>query len=162
MSDDLSLPDLIRFEDYGGEWAGYEEALWGRFRQDFLIRSPRLDGLPVWIDRRLAANGKEKSFWHLTDAGGDVDGERVPDLRRCERIAWVRYVIEHVTSRRVLSSEEKTSKGTRRRLTLDDYSYLVVLQRARTHFLLITAFYLEHEHTRRKLSRQHRWAAGTG
>jgi hypothetical protein len=148
-------------EDYGN-WPDYEEALWAQFRRDFLLTHLQLDGLPIWFERSLAQNGKEKAFWHLTDSGSDIEADRVPDLRRCERLAWARYILEHAGTPHVLSSVEKTSKGLKRRLTLADYSYLVVLKRARTHFFLVTAYYLEYDHERRKLRNRHKWEPGSG
>lgn len=156
------LPDLLLFEDHGNRWPDYEEALWGQFRRDFLLYHPQLDGLPIWFNRTLAQNGKEQGFWHLTDSGSDIEADRVPDMRRCERLAWVRYVLDHADSAHVLSSEEGTSKGIKRRLTLDDFSYLIVLKRARTHYFLVTAYHIEYEHERRKLRRRHQWVPGRG
>lgn len=37
------------------------------------------------------------TFYHITHEG-EVENERIPDLRRCECMPWARPVIEHAES----------------------------------------------------------------
>jgi len=39
--------------------------------------------------------GKEEAFFHITCQNYLNIGDRVPDLRRCERIRWVKKFIEN-------------------------------------------------------------------
>ena len=88
------LPPLCRFEEYGNDWGRYEERLYGLFRRDFVVAPPRIGSEPVRINVTPVVNGKEESFWHLVTEeeevvrGGVRARERVPHLRRCERICW--------------------------------------------------------------------------
>ncbi len=39
-------------------------------------------------------DGKEYTFYHITHKG-NIENDRTPELRRCERIGWARPVIEN-------------------------------------------------------------------
>ncbi|MNH30689.1 hypothetical protein D3C79_909980 [compost metagenome] len=41
------------------------------------------------LKRHPVIQGKEATFWHMISEGND-EAERLPDLRRCERIRWPR------------------------------------------------------------------------
>jgi hypothetical protein len=89
------LPALICLSDFGGNWDRYQQGLYEVFRRDFLEARLYFRGLPLRLKRHPLADGKEATFWHFTSEG-HVEAERTPDLRRCERIAWPRPIIERV------------------------------------------------------------------
>ena len=96
-SEDEWLPDLWSLTDADGNWTDYLEQTYARFRDDFMDSQPKFCGL--WVRCRrdpIEADGKEAGFWHCTSEGPN-DPERIPALRRCERIAWVRAIIENST-----------------------------------------------------------------
>lgn len=90
------------------------EMLYEIFCRDIRDYDLRYIGNNVWIFQDIE-DGKEKVFWHLTTRGGerkkiprrkrkfypegqtDTETERLPDLRRCERLPWVKPLIEHPT-----------------------------------------------------------------
>ena len=147
------LPPLVLFADLDFQWQRYEDRLYQHFRADFLDSPPDALGRPVVVRRRPEYKGKEWAFWHLTSSG-NIEEERVPDFRRCERIRWPRPIIESCGEERV-RTWEKGPRGDRRLLiALRDFSYLVVLARKRDHLVLITAYDIEHAHERRKLERE--------
>src|SRR5690242_13189534 len=90
------LPPLTCLHDFNGDWDRYEAALYEIFRRDFAGADLTYTGLPVRLKRYPLLDGKEATFWHLISEGA-VEGERLPDLRRCERIAWPRALIEHAS-----------------------------------------------------------------
>ncbi|MBN1320722.1 MAG: hypothetical protein JXA87_07775 [Thermoleophilia bacterium] len=98
----------------------------------------------------------EAGFWHLI-SDGLVEDERLPDLRRCERIAWPRPMIEADGTEQVnvwLSRGEAWKRGSRVAIALRDFSYVAILEYAGNHMLLVTAYLVEHDHRREKLRRQ--------
>jgi len=152
------LPGLITLKDYNGNFASYIDAVYRIFRCDFILNQPVFRGKPCCCDARPDSDGRECGFWHIVTSG-DVESERRPDLRRCERVAWPRAIIEaaHMPLVRVWESERKRQgKGRQNRVNLapSDFSYLVVLKSTKTTFVLITAFFLEHDHQRRKKQRE--------
>jgi hypothetical protein len=146
------LPPLILLADFGGIWGEYVEGVYAFFRRDFIESRPYLDGLPVSCRRDPVDLGKEAGFWHCISEGRDED-ERTPDLRRCERIAWVRAVIEHGSDRRVQSWVVRKNRDERRYLWFNE-TYLVALGARGRYWQLITAFQTDREHTRRKLRKE--------
>ena len=100
--------------------------------------------------RNRVIDGKEAAFWHCTSEG-DVEEERVPDLRRCERIGWPRRLIEAIGTDRGRWWKERPGRTRRACVALADFSYLVVLEEMSTHCVLVTAYPVEKEHSRKKL-----------
>jgi hypothetical protein len=148
------LPQLIPLSEYGGDFSSYVDAVYRIFRRDFIYSQPLFQGRPCYCDVRPDSDGRECGFWHIVTTGR-IETERVPDLRRCERIAWPRAIIDAADTSlvRVWPSERRRAgKGTEMRLNLApaDFSYLVVLRPTKRAFLLLTAFFLEHEHQRRR------------
>lgn len=147
------LPEIICLESFNGDWGNYVEAIYGVFRRDFVDSRPLYDSLPVTIDGRLE-NGKEATFWHVTHSYSNLVGERIPELRRCERVCWIRPLIENalLNSEVVLIWNEKKNKQLRTYLWLKEKDYLTVLRVINSKVaILITAFFIEREHTRNKL-----------
>jgi hypothetical protein len=157
----LTLPDLITLSDYEGNWAQYETAVYGRFSADFapcrfLCMSKR-------VSARLNPPVQEKSpcFWHLISEGS-VEEERTPDLRRCERIAWVRPLIEAAGGPDVRTWREVGRKNDKRLLiATPDFDYVVVTAEKDDHYLLVTAYCVEQTHRQAKLKKQWNDAGGT-
>lgn len=149
------LPPLMEFNDYGGNWHAYEEALYAAFTTDFIVSKPRFRGRRLGLKRHPVIDGKEATFWHMTSEGA-VESERIPDLRRCERIRWPRPVIEHDQDADVLVWEEPhRSHGNRIHLYLPNERYLVVLADRGKYILPWTAFYIQGNRSHEKYLKRH-------
>lgn len=140
------MPDILSLDAYGGDYLAYQEAVYARFCADFCgCAAPDFCGRYFLIDREKV-DGKCKRFWHLV-SDGNIEEERIPDLRRCERIAWVRHLIDNRWS------GEFAYWRTEKKLliALRDFSYVVVLKGDRKVVVLITAFPIERNHRSIKL-----------
>jgi len=96
-------------------------------------------------------------FWHLIQEG-QIEEERTPDLRRCERIGWIRAVIENEADPRVKvwENERLKDRGPDRRVILWlDEEFLVVLGDRRTYWLLLTAYTTDRANRIEKLRREY-------
>jgi hypothetical protein len=153
------LPSLIRFEDYDGNWEKYINAVFAVFYRDFIETQPRFLGKWVRCRRDPIVDGKEAGFWHCVSEGPDEE-QRTPDLRRCERIGWLRPVIEHGNEAGVDVWRQRKGGDWRVHVWYQE-SYLVVLGERGRYYQLITAFCTDREHTRRK-KRRERDAARNG
>jgi len=149
------LPDLVEMSDYGGDWARYEAALYRFFHADFIVSKPRFRGQAVNLKRHPIIQGKEATYWHCISTG-EVEAERLPDLRRSERIRWPRPCIEHETELRVWT--EPRNGEDRIHLWLESEGYLVVLAARRGYVVLWTTFFVEREHERKKYARRYQEA----
>jgi hypothetical protein len=148
------LPPLICLPDCGGNWDRYVEALYRHFKRDFVDTHPSFRGVRVSFMRRPMDQGKVATFWHLISEG-EVESERLPDLRRCERIRWPRAIIEHPDDASIKVWENERRGDTRICLWLESEEYLVVLGKHKDYRLLLTAYLVRKEHSKRKLQREY-------
>jgi hypothetical protein len=148
------LPKLLLFEDYHGCWHRYEDEVYARFYRDFIESKPAFKGIHVYV-KRIIEKGKERGFWHCIQEG-PVEKQRTPDLRRCERIAWIRAIIEHASDPRVKKWSKKVGSISRLLLWLEEAEFLVVLEKRHEHWLLCTAYCTTWEHTKRKLRKEYK------
>lgn len=149
------LPPLMEFNDYGGNWDRYLDAIYAAFRSDFVISKPRFRGRRLGLKRHPVIDGKEATFWHMTSEGS-VESERIPDFRRCERIRWPKPVIEHDSAPGVLVwAEPHRSHGNRIHIYLPDERYLVVLADRGEYILPWTAYYIQGSRSHAKYLKRH-------
>lgn len=149
------LPPLCCLEDFAGDWAAYEEALYEIFRQDWVVYRPYYRGHPVGYNTNPVHKNKPEAFWHLISEE-DEAGVRLPNLRRCERIRWPKAVIDSSREPFVRVWQNRRADGVRVLLALEDFSYVVVLAiRSRNRFYLATAYPVEHEYRRKTFRKQY-------
>ena len=147
-------PSIMSLEDSGGNWDAYCEELYTCFITDFRINGmPKFEGQPLRLKcHPRCSAGREATFWHLI-SDGKTEADRIPNMRRCERLCWVRPMIEAIGTDQVIAFiEDRPEKAII--VTLPDFSFKIVLARRDCYFLLWTAYYLEHGHQRRKLQEQ--------
>jgi hypothetical protein len=149
----MTPPDLVSFDAFRGDWTAYEAALHCIFLADIAGARLQFGGIAVGCRRDPEVAGRWASFWHLVQEGR-VEDDRTPDLRRCERIRWVRWVIENAATHPRIDEWQNT-RGTKVN-TLLWYSeqYLVVLTQRRDYWLLKTAYCTERSGRIRQLRRE--------
>ena len=152
------VPDYILFQDYNNDFILYENALYSIFKRDFIDGTPYFNGLPVKIREYPKQFEREEAFFHITCKDFFKTHKRDPDFRRCERIAWCRSFIENYECKDYLCQdcdgikvwEEKRRSRTQVCLLSEEYSYMVVLEYRKSYYLLITAYYIDEDHSMRK------------
>jgi len=145
------LPKLIRLEDFSGDWQRYEDEVYAKFYTDFVESKPFFFGRPVNITKQIV-KGKERTFWHLIQEG-KIEEHRTPDLRRCERIRWIRAIIEHQDDSRLKKWAKKIGRHMRSLLWFN-YEFLVVLEKRKSDWILWTAYCTDWEHTKTRLIKE--------
>lgn len=151
------LPEILTFESFNGEWNVYCEKLYEIFKNDFIDSKPVFKGTPLSLKRHPMIDNKEYTFWHITseDNGKKVENERIPDFRRCERLVWIKPIIEN-SEDIIIKFWENDSRGELRYcLWLESYEYLVVLGKRNGYILLVTAYPVIRAHTKRKLEKEY-------
>jgi len=148
------LPGLVLFKDHGGDWHCYLDALYDFFKKDFIDSKPTFEGRRVGLKRHPESQGKEATFWHMISEG-NTESDRLPDMRRCERIRWPRPIIEH--SRESVVKVWKNIRGREIRicLWLESLEYLLVLADRKDYVLPWTAYMVDKPHRRQKLQKEY-------
>jgi hypothetical protein len=128
----------------------------------------------VWIFRDME-DGKEKIFWHLTSRSVKkikvprrkrkfypegqkyVDEGRYPDLRRCERLPWIRVLIERAGETEVLAWDyEEGDLTIKTYVWLKDYDFTVIMKKYPDNKRrLITSFYLDKYYKRKDFEKKY-------
>ncbi|EPA0351957.1 hypothetical protein AAIH29_02590 [Pseudomonas aeruginosa] len=153
------LPALEDLTDYGGDFSRYLEAIYQIFCADFVESKPMFEGKRLGLKRHPIIQGKEATFWHMISEGND-EAERLPDLRRCERIRWPRPIIENASDTALKVWREPNGSGHRVLIWFSEAEYLVVLDERKDYILPWTAYPVEREHQQKKLER--RWERHSG
>jgi hypothetical protein len=148
------LPELVLLDNYEGNWNQYIEAVYAYFKQDFVDSKPKFNDQYVELKRIPVYQNKESAFWHITSEG-EEEGERIPDIRRCERIRWPRPIIEHRTDRSIRCWRNKRGQDNRIVLWFEDKDYVVILAERQGYILLWTAYLVTYSHTREKLQKEY-------
>jgi FAD/FMN-containing dehydrogenase len=150
------LPALLLFEDDHGDWPRYVERIHQQFLQDFVHSKPSWPNKEVRLKRHPEHDGKSATFWHMISEG-ENEQERTPDLRRCERIAWPKPMMNELQDLTEQSTQQRvvwwceTRKGeVRYTVALEDFSYIVIVADRGNYVLPWTAFALTYEHEKRK------------
>jgi hypothetical protein len=120
------LPPLVLFSDHGGDWDRYLDALYAWFKQDFIDSKPVFQGRRLGLKRHPMTHGKEATFWHMIQEG-EVEEERTPDIRRCERIRWPKPIIERDTDPAIKVWRNRRGREERVCLWLVRENFLVIL-----------------------------------
>ncbi|MCA9371106.1 MAG: hypothetical protein KC680_04065 [Candidatus Peregrinibacteria bacterium] len=149
----MQLPPLILLEDHNGNWSQYIDTVYQCFEADFVKSRAKYDGKRIQLRHHPRTQGKESTFWHLVSDGSISDGteeeDRLPDLRRCERVGWVRVLIDNAGTSTDIRVWENTRKGKINVcICYGDWEYLVVLGKRNGYTLLLTAYCVENDRKR--------------
>lgn len=145
----MSLPDLVRFEDYGGDWTAYRDALFEIYETQLSRANLDFRGTRIACERHPETEGKDFRFWHLV-SDGEVEDDRIPNFRRCERLQWIAWIIQNADTCAEIDIWENKRQGQRNVLLWYAEDYLVILRKRNGYHLLKSGYCIEHEHARRK------------
>lgn len=131
------------------------DMLYEIFKADFIVSKPYFEGQIVWHFPEKE-DGKEAVFWHMTSRE-DEQGARFPDLRRSERLPWARATIDNASEPEILCWDYLEGNGDiHTYIWLNDFDYIVIMKKYRDgSHRLITAYYIEYPHTKRKLIKKY-------
>lgn len=157
------LPDLLEYDDIYPNLEIYDNAVYNIFKCDFIDSSPTFNGLKVAIRKNPLVNGREQTYYHITSKDYDYSNNRYLDKLRCERIRWVRQIIEHFDCNKQSCldcngikawSTHHVRNQVRIKILFPEKRYVVILEQRPTYYILVTAYYLEYDHAIRKLLKE--------
>lgn len=144
--EEYKLPNIIKLEDFGGRFNDFLEAVYDIFKVDFVFSKPVFRGKILNLKRFPIVDGKEYTFYHMTHEG-DNENERIPDLRRMERIAWPRPLIDNSLHPyiKVWRNIRRGKGGTKKRILIlhEIEKYIVILDDRKDYILPWTAFLIK-------------------
>lgn len=137
-----NLPELITFNKYGGDWSIYVEVIYQHYLDDIVNGKLTHKTLPIRCQFRPPYNNKGFAFWHCISEG-DNEETRTPDLRRCERILWIPWIIrgtENPHETRITCWENKRGSNIHVVIFFEEESYVVILAKRKDYYLFRTAY----------------------
>jgi hypothetical protein len=138
----VSAPQLITLEQHQGDWDAYLVEIHKKYMQYVVNGKLSLKGLPIRFKHHPAHNKMGYSFWHAISEG-PIEADRIPDLRRCERIHWIPWVINNIKDEIehfITWWEAKRKSESTIVLFFEEENYVVILARRRDYYLFKTAF----------------------
>jgi hypothetical protein len=157
MSTPEWLPNIIPLSDFNSDFNQYLDHLYQIFKRDFIDSRPLYNGKPVLFDKR-EINNYPACFWHLVTEDKIENYDRIEianiSLLRCERLCWIRPMIENCTHEAV--SVWENTRFTRGKkfntiFFLEDHDYVVVLTNIKNRFYLVTAYYVNYSNRKNQL-----------
>lgn len=157
VRDNCWLPSLNPY-DFEEDYKIYESRLYKKYRADFIDSHPLYETKIVKVRFQPIIDGYEESFIHFTCKKYENVEAREPDFKRCERLHWIRKVIENYLCKEscaevcsgILIWEEPYKMYSRVHFLFEDERYLVIIEKRETYNLLITAYYLEYDNALEK------------
>ena len=153
------LQPIVSLQDFGGDPEKYIEHLFSIFEKDFIKSTPRFKGKKVLFDKK-DDNGRPQAFVHITTEENRKTKTRELCLRRCERIGWIKPMLENHQDPEVLvwEKEQSTRKRTAKRtyLFLEKEDFLIILQEIKWGHYLITAIYVDNPNQKAKHLKAHK------
>lgn len=128
----------------------------------------------VWIFPEME-DGKEIIFWHLTTRESKpktvprrkrrfrqedlltAKSERLPDLRRCERLPWVKPLIENPSATEILAWDyQEGNRSIKTYIWIKESDFVVILKKYPDGTRrLITSFYVDNTYKREDFQRKY-------
>lgn len=143
-------PDLMRSTAYAG-WEEYEDAIYAVYLDSVAHAGLTFRGCPVKVRYNPPSKHKGYGFWHLiseapSQANRNED-DRIPDLSRCERVAWVAWCIRNADAEGFSWWENERKGETHVVIWAEEHDFAVVLAKRHTpqgprFYLLKTAYCL--------------------
>lgn len=127
----MIVPALITLAEHEGNWQAYEDALYAEYLATIVRAGLRFQGAPVSTRRSPEARNKAYGFWHIISEAQSRTNrnkeDRIPDIKRCERIRWVAWCILHAGSPGVSWWENERGRETHVVIWAEEHDFAVIL-----------------------------------
>ena len=150
------IPPIIELDSYNGDYEAYEDAIYAAYQTTFENHKFFFNGKPIFQKKHPMFKNKSGTFWHIISSG-EVEENRLPDLRRYERVTWPAYILNYCKENceKILIWKNKRKNKRRILLWCQEIDYLVILEERREFFLFWTAYPVTRSHTKCKLLKEY-------
>ncbi len=147
------LPELFSVSPW--KESTYDE-LYNVFLNDFQRNKLSYLTFNVWFFPEQD-DSKYKLFWHITSSEDKTLGDRIPDLRRCERLPWIRPMILNCPDSSIKNWDYEEGDGKiKTYVWLEDLDFVVIMKRYNDEQRrLVTSFHLDYSNAKRKMKRKY-------
>lgn len=143
-------PPLMPFSGEA-DWSAYEDATYRVYLDTVALAGLGFQGAPVKVRYKPETRHKGYGFWHLISEAPSQsnrnEDDRIPDLRRCERVRWVAWCIQNAEQPGFSWWENDRKGETHVVIWAEAHDYAVMLGKRNTdqgvrYYLLKTAYCL--------------------
>jgi hypothetical protein len=145
----FELEEIIELNDYGGNFTNYEDAIHQIYLDIFRNPSIYFKGkmiLPITFPRQH--KNRHWTFSHMTSTGNgkkgnnkkEIEDNRELDLRRCERITWVKQILQNLNKDCLKIWRERRNSKNRIVIWHEKMDFALVLQEESKVYRLVTTF----------------------
>jgi len=159
------LTPIITLDQFNNDWQLYNNHLYKLFVRDFIDNTVYFNRKKIQIRINPKQDNYEHGFIHLTCISTEEHNDpndRIPDLRRCERIEWNKEIIENYKCnnncngcKKIMYYEEYYKNTVRINLLFYDFNFKVILEKRNNYYLLITGYYIQYNHKLQKEKRKY-------
>jgi hypothetical protein len=146
------LPAML---DTDGVWEKTLKCLYAVFKKDFITDRCFFNDFPVIWDKRILEGKYEEGFWHLIEKDyHDTEGRKF-DPPRAKRLPWCKPIIEHGLAIEIKAWDYRENGRINHYLWLENFDYVVIIQKKRYVIFLVTAYFVTGESSRRNLRKKY-------
>lgn len=150
----LTFPALVYLNDYNGNFDDYFQAVYAVFEHHFIRSQPLFNGVRVSAQKFPLVDNIHRTFYHITHEG-EHENNRSPDFRRMERIRYPKFLIRSFPHDHILVWKNQRGRDTRILIFNETEGYLTVLTERKGFNLFWTAYYIDQNHSKRKLKKEY-------
>lgn len=130
-----------------------------QFEEDFLVAPFKIKGLEVKvIDKPSRVEGFEgypETFVHLITRKGS-SGRRIYDPYRAQRLHWIKAILLEQEHEEIKYFEYEEDDGSiRDYYWYDEGNFLVIMEKVRPDYLIITSFHIDDSKSRKKYEKRY-------
>lgn len=145
---------LIECQDYN-KYLEYENHIYQIFIDEYVNSSNTFLGKRLGVRKDPKLNNRYNGFVHYI-CGHDM---KYPDFNRCSRIKWGKRIIDLIAAD--IDNTKKYNmkiylKDKKYHILLEKERFLIVIEDKRDYMMLITAVYLDHNHSLRKKQKDYK------
>lgn len=148
LSNPKWLPSRI---NTNGVWEKILNNLYKVFDNDFIIKKCFFDTYKIIFDNRRIDSPYEEGFWHLISKFNYASNQREPDFPRAQKLPWCKPTIENHSESIVKCWDyEEENKRIKTYIWLENYDYIVIIEKRATNAFLATAMHVSGQASKRQ------------
>lgn len=148
---------LPRKYNTNGVWEEILEGLYHIFHNDFIKEKCYFDRHEINFDKRKIDSPYEEGFWHVISKTNKSTGMREPDFPRAQKLPWCKPCIENHKDQNIKCWDYEEGNGRfRTYIWLENFDYVVIIEKKRRVAFLVTAFHVSGSSMRRNLDEKYK------